>query len=68
MRPRPSIRRTSRPVMPDNVVRWCFESSKKVSVGVAAQHSSDAGDAATRTSLDAERRAEWISAWWCGYA
>lgn len=58
--------------MPDNAVRWCFEPAKKVSVGVgvsaAAQHSSDGDGAATRRSLDAERRAEWISAWWCGYA
>ena len=63
MRRVPSIRRTSRPVMPDNAVRWCFEPATKVSVGVA-QHSG----AATRRSLDAERRAEWMSAWWCGYA
>lgn len=56
--------------MPDNAVRWCFKSAKKVSsarVSVAAQHSSD-GAATRRRSLDAERRAEWMSAWWCGYA
>ncbi len=51
--------------MPDNAVMWCFEPAKKVSAGV---HSTDAGDAATRTSLDAERCADWMSAWWCGYA
>ena len=95
--------------MPDNAVRWCFETAKLpvipdnaarlcFVVGVAkkasvwmkllpsslAQNSSsssdggdgaDAGDGRAETperdniaSLDAERRADWISAWWCGYA
>lgn len=95
--------------MPDNAVRWCFDTAKLpvipdnaarlcFVVGVAkkasvwmellpsslAQHSAascdggdagDAGDGRAETperdniaSLDAERRAEWMSAWWCGYA
>ena len=67
MRRVPSIRRTRRPVMPDNAMRWCFEPATKVSVGVSAAAAQHSG-AATRRSLDAERRADWISAWWCGYA